>query len=279
MDTAFILMAVPVGLIAGGFVTMLVDRVPDRTALTIRSRCPYCRHQLTWSEVIPVVSWFGHHRTCRYCDHEITVAYPVVEAVTAALFVLVTVRFGAEWVVIPPLVLVVAIVALSVIDLYVYRLPDLITFPAIAVSAVVIVVAALAIDRPVAIGRSLLGALAYFTLLFIAHLVSPRGMGFGDVKLSLLLGLHIGFVSGSTYVGWMPVVRLVFISLLIGSALGVTGGFIVGLARKSKASVLADPEAVDGQPSRLLAQSIPFGPALAAGAVISVLFSGVLLGA
>jgi len=279
MDTAFILMAIPVGLIAGGFVTMLVDRVPDRTPLSIRSRCPYCSHDLAWSEVVPIVSWIGHHRKCRYCEHEITAAYPAVEAFTALLFVLVVARFGVEWVVIPPLVLVIPIVALSVIDLYVYRLPDLITFPAIAVSAVAIVGVAFAIDRPVAIGRSLLGALAYFTLLFIAHLVSPRGMGFGDVKLSLLLGLHIGFVSGSTYVGWTPVVRLVFISLLIGSVLGATGGLVVGFARKSKAEVLADPEAVDGQPTRMLAQSIPFGPALAAGAVIAVLFSGALLGA
>ncbi len=278
MDVMFTAAAVPVGLIVGGFVTMLVDRVPDRTAITVRSRCPHCSHDLRWSEVVPVISWISHKGRCRYCEHRVTPAYPLVEMVTAALFVLVTLEFGAEWVVIPPLVLVTALMALSVIDLYVYRLPDLITFPAIAISAVVMVIVALAIDRPVAIGRALLGGLAYFVLLLIAHLVSPRGMGFGDVKLSLLLGMHIGWVAGTTYVGWTPVVRLVFIALLIGCALGVGGGVAVALARKTRSDVLVDPEAVDGQPSRLLSQSIPFGPALAAGAVVSVLFSGTLLG-
>lgn len=278
MNVALTVIAIPMGLIIGGFVTMLVDRVPDRTALSIRSRCPYCGHRLGWSEVVPVVSWLGHHGRCRYCEHPITPAYPAVEIVTAALFVVVTMRFGAAWVVIPPLILVTAVMALSVIDLYIYRLPDLITFPAIALSVVAMVVIAFVVDRPIALGRALLGAVAYFVLLLIAHLISPRGMGFGDVKLSLLLGLHIGWVSGSTYVGWTPVLRLVLISLFIGSVLGVTGGVIVAILRKSRAAVLADPEAVDGQPTRLLAQSIPFGPALAAGAVIAVLFSGTLLG-
>jgi len=279
VNIAWAIIAAPVGLIVGGFVTMLVDRVPDRTRITLGSRCPYCKHDLAMSEVVPVVSWLTHRGKCRHCAHAITPAYPAVEIVTAALFVVVAAKFGANWVVIPPLVLVTSIMALSVIDLYIYRLPDLITFPAIGISLVSMIAVAIVIDRPIAIGRALIGALAYFTLLLIAHLVSPRGMGFGDVKLSLLLGLHIGWVSGSTYLGWTPVVRLVFISLLIGSVLGVTGGMTVAMLRKSGVDALADPEAVDGQPNRLLAQSIPFGPALAAGAVIAVLFSGTLLGA
>lgn len=279
MNIALAILAAPIGLMVGGFVTMLVDRVPDRTRLTLGSRCPYCKHDLAWIEVVPVISWLAHRGRCRHCDHAITQAYPAVEIVTAALFVIVVVKFGANWVVIPPLVLVTAIMALSVIDLYIYRLPDLITFPAIGISLVSMVIVAIAIHRPIAIGRALIGALAYFLLLLIAHLVSPRGMGFGDVKLALLLGLHLGWVSGSTYLGWTPVVRLVFISLLIGSGLGVAGGISVALLRKSGVDALADPEATDGQPSRVLAQSIPFGPALAAGAVIAVLFSGTLLGA
>ena len=195
------------------------------------------------------------------------------------LFVVVAIKFGPEWQILPPLILVAALVALSVIDLYVYRLPDLITFPAIGASLLAIVAVAVVIDRPVAIGRALLGAAVYFTLLLVAHLVSPRGMGFGDVKLSLLLGLHIGWVSGSTYVGWSPVVRLVFVALLIGSVIGVVGGLLVAMARKTGADVLVDPEAGDGQPARLLAQSIPFGPALAVGSVIAILFSQTILGA
>ncbi len=272
-----IAVAVPLGLLAGGFVTMLVDRVPDKTPLTWRSRCPHCAHTLSTLDSIPVLSWLRHRGRCRHCAMAITPAYPVVELVTTALVVTVAVRYGADWVVIPPLILVVALMALSVIDLYVYRLPDLIVFPALGVSAVAMVVVAFAIDHPEALGRAAAGALGYFGLLLVAHLISPRGMGFGDVKLALLLGLHLGWVAGSTYVGWSPVIRLVFYALLIGCFLGVVVG--LGLLRRSTGrEVVADPEAEEGQPARLLAHSFPFGPALAAGAVITVLFSDTVLG-
>ena len=274
-----IAVAVPLGLLAGGFVTMLVDRVPDKTPLTWRSRCPHCAHTLSTLDSIPVLSWLRHRGRCRHCAMAITPAYPVVELVTTALVVTVAVRYGADWVVIPPLILVVALMALSVIDLYVYRLPDLIVFPALGVSAVAMVVVAFAIDHPEALGRAAAGALGYFGLLLVAHLISPRGMGFGDVKLALLLGLHLGWVAGSTYVGWSPVIRLVFYALLIGCFLGVVVGLGVALLRRSTGrEVVADPEAEEGQPARLLAHSFPFGPALAAGAVITVLFSDTVLG-
>lgn len=272
--------AVPLGLVVGGFLTMVVDRVPDRTPLGWRSRCPRCEHPLGVAEVVPVASWLVLRGRCAHCGGRITPAYPVVELVTAAAFVLVAARFGAEWVVIPPLVLVAALVALSTVDLYVYRLPDRITFPAIGLSLVAMVGVSLAVDLPGAIPRALVGALGYFAILLLAHLVSPRGMGFGDVKLALLLGLHLGWVAGVTYLGWSPVIRLVFYALLLGCLIGVGGGLAVAVARRGgRREVLVDPEMGDGQPARVLAQSFPFGPALAAGTVVVVLFSDAFLGA
>ncbi len=280
MDILIIFLAIPAGLLAGGFVTMLVDRIPDKTPLTWYSRCPHCEHQLSMLDSLPLLSWLMRRGRCRHCDEAVAAAYPMVELVTAALVVLVVARFGVEWEVVPPLVLVVALVALSVIDIYVYRLPDRIVFPALGLSAATMVIVAFAIDRPGALGRAAAGSIGYFVLLFIAHLVSPRGMGFGDVKLALLLGLHLGWVAGSTYVGWSPVIRMVFYALLIGCVLGVVGGVSIGvLRRRFGRAVVADPEADDGQPRRLLANSFPFGPALAAGAMITVLFSETILGA
>ncbi len=120
----------------------------------------------------------------------------------------------------------------------------------------------------------------YFLLLLIAHLISPRGMGFGDVKLALLLGLHLGWAAGSAYVGWTAVFRFVFWAFLIGSVVGVVGGVTLAVARRVLArGVLADPEADDEQPTRLLGNSFPFGPALAAGAVIVVMFAETVAGA
>ncbi len=279
MDLALIIAAVPIGLVVGGFVTMLVDRIPDATPLSLRSRCPHCEHPLGWFEVVPVLSWFLHHGRCRHCDQLITPAYPVVEVLTAALFLAVTLRFGAEWVVIPPLILVTAIMGLSVIDIYLYRLPDRLMFPAILVSIVAIVAVAFAIDRPSAIGRAVAGMVGYFLILFIAHLISPGGMGFGDVKLALLLGLHLGWIAGSTYLGWRPVIRLVLYSFLLAATLGVVSGLAIGVVRRfGRHDAVADPEAVDGQPTRLLANTFPFGPSLAAGAMVAVMFSDTLLG-
>ena len=126
--------AIPVGLLVGGLVTMIVDRAPDRTPMSFRSRCPHCETPLGLVDSIPVASWFMLRRRCRHCRVPITGAYPVVEILTALLFVAVFIRFEAEWVVIPPLVLATSLMALSVIDLFVYRLPDVVTGPAILVS-------------------------------------------------------------------------------------------------------------------------------------------------
>lgn len=274
MDVVAVVAAIPLGLLAGGFVTMLVDRIPDKTPLTLRSRCPFCEAPLATHETVPVASWVLQRGKCRHCGDPITPAYPFVEVATAALWVAVALRFGWEWVALPPLVLVTALMALSVVDLYVYRLPDRITFPAIGISIVVMVVAAFGIDRPSALGRAAAGMGGYFVLLLITHLISPKGMGFGDVKLALLLGLHLGWAAGSVYVGWSAVFRFVFWALLIASVIGVAGGLVLALSRRLlRRRVLADPEAGEDEPARLLAHSFPFGPALAAGTVLVVLFS------
>ncbi len=279
MDTVIVFWAIPGGLLIGGFVTMLVDRVPDKTPLSWHSRCPHCEHPLSLADTLPLISWIARRGRCRHCGVTVTFAYPVVELVTAGLFVAIALRFGADWVVIPPLVLATALMALSVIDLYVYRLPDRIVFPALAVSAASMVVVALAIDRPGALARAAVGAAGYFVLLLIIHLISPRGMGFGDVKLALLLGLHLGWIAGSTYVGWSPVVRLLFYALMMGCLIGVVAGLLVAVLRRSTGrDVVADPEAEDGQPKRLLGNSFPFGPALAVGTMVAVLYSDAVLG-
>jgi leader peptidase (prepilin peptidase)/N-methyltransferase len=273
MDLLVIFLSIPTGLVVGGFVTMLVDRIPDKTPLTARSRCPFCEHPLAVHEIIPVVSWLHQRGRCQHCDHPITPSYPVVELLTMGLWVATALRFGAEWTVAVTLVLVTAVVALSVIDMYVYRLPDRLVFPSLLLSIVAIVFSGFAIDQPSAIVKAL-GAMALCGgFLLILHLISPKGMGFGDVKLALLLGVHLGWAAGSAWIGWRPVIRAVFYALLLSCLIGGIGGLLVAiLRRRLQRDVMPDPEAEEGQPKRLLAQSMPFGPALAAGTVIVVLF-------
>lgn len=274
MDTAAVIAAIPVGLLVGGFVTMLVDRVPDATSLAWRSRCPFCETPLPTAQTVPVLSWFRLGGRCAHCGDRITGAYPAVEIVTALLWVAVAARFGWEWVVLPPLVMVTALLALSVIDLYVYRLPDRLTFPALVLSFVAMIPATIALERPSALTKAVGGMLIYFVILLVAHLISPRGMGFGDVKLALLLGLHLGWAAGSAYVEWAVVFRFVFYALLMAALIGVVGGIIVAVLRRILTrDVLADPEADGDQPTRLLGHSFPFGPALAASTVVVVMFA------
>ena len=274
MDLLVIILAVPFGLLAGGFATMLVDRIPDATPLSVRSRCPFCEHELRVADTVPVVSWFARRGRCRHCDTPITPAYPWVELLTMGLWVGVAARFGWDWRLLPPLILVTALMALSVIDMYVYRLPDRLVFPALGLSLVAVVIAGFGIDHPPSIVRAIVGMLLYGGFLLILHLISPRGMGFGDVKLALLLGLHLGWAAGSMWTEWVVVFRLVFYGLLLACVIGGIGGIGLALVRRMlKREVVPDPEATEGQPTRLLAQSMPFGPALAAGTVVVVLFA------
>lgn len=274
MDLLVTLLAIPIGLVVGGFVTMLVDRIPDRTPLTLGSRCPFCQHPLAVGETIPVLSWLRRRGRCRHCGDPITPAYPVVELATMGLWVAAAADYGWEWTLLPPLVLVTSTMALSVVDMYVYRLPDRLVFPSLGLSLVTMIVAGVAIDVPSAITKALGGMALYGGFLLLMHLISPRGMGFGDVKLALLLGLHLGWAAGSVWIGWTPVFRLVFYALLLSCLVGGIGGLLLAILRRRLArDVIPDPEAEDGQPKRLLAQSMPFGPALAAGAVVVVFFA------
>lgn len=274
MDLAVILAAIPLGLLAGGFVTMLVDRIPDETPLGLRSRCPFCEHPLSAADTVPVVSWIARRGRCRHCGAPITAAYPWVEVITAGLWVAVAARFGWDWRLVPPLILVTALTALSVIDMYVYRLPDRLVFPSLGLSLIAVVIGGFVIDHPAAITTSLVGMALYGGFLLVLHLISPRGMGFGDVKLALLLGLHLGWAAGSVWTGYVPVFRLVFYGLLVACLLGGVGGLLLAIVRRRlQRDVVPDPEATEGQPTRLLAQSMPFGPALAVGTVIVVLFA------
>ena len=221
-----------VGLIVGSAMPAVAARVPDRQPVF---------EGLSARDITPLSGWFGTSRWPR----------PVVigcEAVTALLFGALAVRFGLSMEILPYLVLFAALVVISVIDLEHYRIPDRITFPAFGTMLVLVVVASVVRNNPVEIAVALAGAFLYFFLLFVPHLISPAGMGFGDVKLALAMGLGLGWIN--------PV--LVFGALLLSSLLGVVAGMVLRIVRKERAA-------------------FPFGPALAVGTVLTVLASNSVL--
>ena len=103
-----------------------------------------------------------------------------------------------------------AMLALSVIDLDTKRLPDVIVLPVTAATTVLLAIAAAIDSQWDDFGRALIGAVLGFAVLFAIHFVRPDGMGFGDVKLSFLCGLLLGWY-GLAYV-----------------AIGLYGGFVLG---------------------------------------------------
>jgi leader peptidase (prepilin peptidase)/N-methyltransferase len=170
--------------------------------------------------------------------------------VAAALLGAVGVRFAGDWVLPAYLVLAASLLVVSVIDLEHYVIPNRVVYPTIALALPLLAgAAALEHDWPRFV-HALLGGAAAWTLLLLVHLISPRGMGFGDVRLSFILGLYLGWL-GAGHVA---------LGLFLGFFLGSVAGIALVIVRR-----------------RSRKEAIPFGPFLAAGAMVAVLVGTPLL--
>lgn len=276
---AAVILAALGGSVAGGVATALAERSILGEPLSLRCRCGSCGAPLHILETVPLLSWLLLRGRRRCCAARIPLMHPGAEAACAGLWVAVVLRFGWGWQSLPLLVSVGALLALSVVDLRSYRLPDRLVFWSLGLSVLAMLPGAAAVGDLSVVGYGCLGMFVYFGLLLVVHLISPKGLGFGDVKLALLLGLHLGWAAGTTRsawgdgVDWVLVLRLVFWAQLQASMIGIVGGLSLGvLRRRLNRDLLADPQAPPGRPRRLWASSFPFGPALAAGTMTVVLF-------
>jgi leader peptidase (prepilin peptidase)/N-methyltransferase len=234
------------GVGVGWFLNTVIVRAPDgRSLLHPGPECPECEARLHGVELLPIVSWVALRGRCRHCGEAIPAGYPIVELANAVLWVLAGVRFGASLELVPYLVLFSVLLTQSVIDLELYRLLDRITYPALAVLLVLVVLVGVVDDRPDTIRNGLIGMVLYVVFLLVPALVNPRGMGLGDVKLAAPMGLMLGRIH----------VVLVLDALIFACVLGLVVGVVLYLAR--------------GRQSH----AFPFGPWLALGCVLAVLFT------
>jgi leader peptidase (prepilin peptidase)/N-methyltransferase len=176
---------------------------------------------------------------------------PLLELGTAALFVLITLGFGASAELPAFLYLAGAGVLLAVIDLQHRLLPDRVVLPSLAIGAVLLAGAALADGEWAALGRAVLAAVVLFLVFLALALIAPSGMGMGDVKLAALLGLYLGWL------GWGTVL------------LGAVAGFVV---QAVLALLLLATRRVG------LRSELPFGPAMLLGAALVIGWTGTILG-
>jgi leader peptidase (prepilin peptidase)/N-methyltransferase len=239
------------GLLVGSFLNVVVWRVPrGESVVRPGSHCPSCEAELGPLENVPVLSWLVLRGRCRHCGAGISVRYPLVEVANAALWVGLGLHFGEDWVLPAFLALASGLLALSLIDLETYLLPNRVLYPTGLLVGALLALAAAVDDEWSTLGRAVLGGVVAFVVFLVIHLVSPRGMGFGDVRLSFVLGLALGWL------GWGYVYLGLFLGFLLGAVVGV--GLIATGVRGRK-------------------DHVPFGPFLAAGTMLAVFVGEPLL--
>jgi leader peptidase (prepilin peptidase) / N-methyltransferase len=237
------IVALPFGLVVGSFMTVAVYRLPrGESVVRPRSRCPACGAEIGARDNVPVLSWLLLRGRCRRCGERISVEYPLLELATAALVVLAAIRYPNPWHAGLVGGLLALMPGLALIDLRHRIIPNRLTYPALLLFSLVVLLAWL-IGSSVNPARAAIGLLLYGGILFIVAVVS-RGMGMGDVKLAALIGLVLGSLG----------LRFVGVAAAAAIAFGGLGGLValgMGKGRKS---------------------AIPFGPYLAAGAVVAGLW-------
>ena len=252
-ECMIVLLLIAVGLALGSFVNAFVWRLhKGKDWVRGRSECVHCHHKLAAKDLVPVLSWLSLRGKCRYCGKPIADS-PIVELAVPALFVLSyyywPMDLAAEglftfvlW-----LVFIVGFVVLATYDLKWFLLPDKVVFPLMGLAAFQVLGVALVYEPFLsAITGPVVGAALLSGLFFVLHTAS-RGswIGFGDVKLAIVLGLLAGGMLESTLL------------LFVASVLGM---------------VVALPLMISGKATRR--SRIPFGPFLLAGMLIVQLFGG-----
>ena len=227
-------------------------RVPDAGAIgPARARCARCDRPLAPAGLpaLPATVAMGR---CRGCGAALARRHVAIELVTGLLFGITAAVLGWSVALVPVLALVAGAVAMSAVDLAVMRIPTRFVYATAAAVVVGLVLASL-VDGPAhRLAGAGVGAATFGGFLLVLHLISPRSMGFGDVRLATLAGAVVGWCAWQeAHPLLAPIQAVLYAGLLAGLVGSVAGGALLIVRGKDR--------------------PFPFGPAVAAGGVVVAL--------
>jgi len=264
-------LTVIVGLLIGSFLNVVVYRMPimlqrewETQCAELReeappvheparfnlilphSSCPACGTRIRAWHNVPVISWLLLRGRCAYCGVAISKRYPIVEAATALVSVLVIWQLGATPQGLAALLFTWTLLAASLIDYDTTLLPDNLTLPLMWAGLLLALTnggAGLFTDLPSAVLGAAFGYLSLWSVYWAFKLITGKeGMGYGDFKLLAALG---------AWLGWQMLPQIILLSAVVGAVIGITLMLVRGRDRN---------------------MAIPFGPYLAAAGWIALLW-------
>ncbi|MGE0863052.1 MAG: A24 family peptidase [Vicinamibacterales bacterium] len=240
-DLSVLLVAAIMGLSIGSFLNVVIHRLPlGQSLVSPGSRCPKCGYVLRPYDNIPVVSWVLLSGRCRQCRAPISAQYPIVEVVTALLFILIAWLTPVGPLLFSRLILVAILVALFGIDLEHQILPNVITLPGIVVGLMFSFVAPPGWQDAL-VGTLVGGGVLYAIAAAYYAVRREEGLGMGDVKMLAMIG---------AFLGWKAVLVTLVLSSFSGAAIGLA---LIAAQRGG------------------MKLALPFGTFLAVGAVAAML--------
>lgn len=237
MDAASVAAIGVLGALVGSFLNVVIHRLPlGESLVTPGSHCPRCGAPVRPWQNVPVLSWLALRGRCAACGTAISARYPLVEALTAAVFAAVAAVRGVDLDLLLELPFAAVLIAVAAIDLDHRIVPNRILAP-----AAVYGLAVAALLDPGAVPELAIAGAGAFAALLVAALISPGGMGMGDVKLAGTMGLYLG----------AEVIPALFVAFLAGAVTGIAVALRQGGGVRGK--------------------GVPFAPFLALGGIVGLL--------
>ena len=212
------------------------------------SHCPSCGAEITALQNIPVLSYLVLRGRCANCGVAISVRYPLIELLTAAIWILCGLSFGVSNALAAAMLLTGVLIALTAIDLDHQLLPDSLTLPLLWVGLLINIDATFVSLESAVLG-AVFGYLCLWSVYWLFRIITGKeGMGYGDFKLLAALGAWFGLSALPT---------IVLLSSLVGAVIGIA---LIVTGRQSREAPM------------------PFGPFLAGAGLIHLFYPDVLVG-